>query len=134
MEELIIRYGLEVALISVSAIFVVGCFKLIFKKQFAKIEKGSCKTVYETLSIVVAFGLTALWLAVGKKCFDWAMFGKEGALVYSATKVAYSLYENFKLRDLFQVIGKTVAGIFIKKGTSSKPEEGKDNTKTINVI
>nr|DAH56662.1 MAG TPA: hypothetical protein [Caudoviricetes sp.] len=144
MEELIIRYGAEVSLIAVSAIFLVGCFKLIFKKQFENVEKSSRKTVYETLSIIIAFGLTALWLVIEAKYlggagFTWPMFGKVGASAYGATKVAYSLYENFKLRDLLHVIGKSVVSIFTTKKklttSSGSTQEVTDDTKNkVNVI
>lgn len=138
--DLIVKYGPEVGLVCLVAIFLVGCIKVLFKKQFDKVEKGSRKTVYETLSIVLAFGLTALWMFLkgkywGGDAFNWQVFGAQGGVTYSAVKVGYSLYENFKLRDLFQVIGRACVSIFAKKDTKkTDTKEAEDNEKHVNVI
>ena len=140
MEELVAQYGLEVSLTCLVSIFLVGCFKLIFKKQLEKVEQTSRKTIYEVASIVMSFGLTALWLFLkgkffGGPGFEWEMLGKEGALIYSCTKVTYALYENFKLRDLFQIIGKSVVGLFTKKKEKvEQKKEDEDSTNKVNVI
>lgn len=139
MNELVVKYGPEVCAICVAAIFLVGCMKLIFKKGFDKVEKTARKTVYESLSIVMAFGLTALWLFIKSKYFGgeqltWALFGAQGGVVYVAVKATYALYENFKLRDLLQVMGKGVLSIFTKKKKKEEVKSDEEPENKVNVI
>lgn len=138
MEQLIVKYGPEVGLTCLVAIFLVGCIKVLFKNQFSKIEKASRKTVYETMSIIIAFGLTALWIFLkgkywGGSAFTWEVFASQGAVTYSAVKVGYSLYENFKLRDLVQVVGRAFVSVFSKK-QPKEVEHTEEETKKVNVI
>lgn len=127
------QYGAEVALIAFASIFMVGVFKLILKKPLEKIEKSNRKPIYEALSIIISFGLTAAWLAVRVAWFhmpvdpfSWKLVGEAGVGVYAAMKVMYPLYENFKLRDLLQIAGTWVLSWFKHNKLEAKKEEGKD--------
>lgn len=130
--ELVVIYGAQVSLIGIVAIFLVGCIKIALKKRFEQLDRNACKTIYETLSIVMSFGLTALWMATRGPVFGldsvamtWEAFAKEGALSFAAVKVMYPLYENYRLRDLFKIIGQAVVGIF------KKDKSGSDNDVTV---
>lgn len=129
------QYGLEVSLIAFATIFLVGVFKLILKRPLEKIEKTNRKPIYETLSIVFAFGLTAAWLAVRVAWFhmpvdpfSWKLVAEAGVGVYAAVKVMYPLYENYKLRDLLQIIGRWMLSWFSHKEGSVKPEDEEGNS------
>lgn len=129
------QYGLEVALIAFATIFLVGVFKLILNKPLEKIKKADRKPIYETFSIVFAFGLTAAWLAVRVSWFhmpldpfSWKLVAEAGIGVYAAVKVMYPLYENYKLRDLLQIIGRWVLSWFSHKEASVKPEGEEGNS------
>ena len=128
------QYGVEVALIAFVAIFLVGVFKLILKRPLEKIEKVNRKPIYETLSIVFAFGLTAAWLAVRVawfhmpvEPFSWKLVGEASVGVYTAVKVMYPLYENFRLRDLLQIIGRWMLSWFSHKKIEVKQDKEEGN-------
>lgn len=137
--ELFTKYGIETSIIALAVILLVGCFKVIFKKQIAKLDKSSCKTVYETMSIILSFGLMAAWIFARKawfhiegEDFSWKLLGIQGSCVWGAVKIVYPIYENYKLRDLVQVIGKAIVGLFVKKEKKPEavelPEEKKNTT------
>lgn len=128
------QYGVEVALIAFAAIFLVGVFKIILKRPLEKIEKANRKPIYEALSIVFAFGLTAAWLAVRVAWFhmpvdpfSWKLVGEAGVGVYAAVKVMYPLYENFRLRDLLQIIGRWMLSWFSHKEIEVKQDKEEGN-------
>lgn len=134
--DFILKYGAEVALIAFASIFLVGVIKLVFKKPLEKIEKANRKPIYEALSIVFAYALTTAWLAVRVAWFhmpvdpfSWALVAEKGSIVYVAVKVMYPLYENFKIRDFFHLIGRWVLSWFKKKAdTKTASTEDKNNT------
>ena len=133
--DFILKYGAEVALIAFASIFLVGVVKLIFKKPLEKIEKANRKPIYEALSIVFAYALTSAWLAVRVAWFNmpvdpfsWALVAEKGSVVYVAVKVMYPLYENFKLRDFFHLVGRWVLTWFKKKDKAVKATDDKNNT------
>lgn len=128
------QYGVEVSLIAFAAIFLVGVFKIILKRPLEKIEKANRKPIYEALSIVFAFGLTAAWLAVRVAWFNmpvdpfsWKLVGEAGVGVYAAVKVMYPLYENFRLRDLLQIIGRWMLSWFSRKEIEVKQNKEEGN-------
>ena len=128
------QYGVEVSLIAFAAIFLVGVFKIILKRPLEKIEKVNRKPIYEALSIVFAFGLTAAWLAVRVAWFhmpvdpfSWKLVGEAGVGVYAAVKVMYPLYENFRLRDLLQIIGRWMLSWFSRKEIEVKQNKEEGN-------
>jgi hypothetical protein len=128
------QYGVEVALIAFAAIFLVGVFKIILKRPLEKIEKANRKPIYEALSIVFAFGLTAAWLAVRVAWFhmpvdpfSWKLVGEASVGVYAAVKVMYPLYENFRLRDLLQIIGRWMLSWFSHKKIEVKQNKEEGN-------
>lgn len=128
------QYGVEVSLIAFAAIFLVGVFKIILKRPLEKIEKVNRKPIYEALSIVFAFGLTAAWLAVRVAWFhmpvdpfSWKLVGEAGVGVYAAVKVMYPLYENFRLRDLLQIIGRWMLSWFSRKEIEVKQDKEEGN-------
>lgn len=108
LSELIMTYGLEIAILSILAIMCVGLLKLLFKAQLEKLGKSNSKPIYETASIVFAFLLTAVWMLI-KGVKDIAEISKKAVLVYAAVKVMYPLYENYKLRDLLKLLVGLVA-------------------------
>lgn len=133
--DFILKYGAEVALIAFASIFLVGVIKLVFKKPLEKIEKANRKPIYEALSIVFAYALTTAWLAVRVAWFhmpvdpfSWALVAEKGSIVYIAVKVMYPLYENFKLRDFFQLIGRWVLTWFKKKDKKAVADNKDNNT------
>lgn len=133
--DFMMKYGAEVALIAFASIFLVGVIKLVFKKPFEKIEKANRKPIYEALSIVFAYALTTAWLATRVAWFhmpvdpfSWALVAEKGSIVYIAVKVMYPLYENFKLRDFFQLIGRWVLTWFKKKDKKAVADKKDNNT------
>lgn len=149
IETLFTTYGAEVSILALATIIFVGIIKVVFKKQFDRLEKDNCKPIYESLCIVLAFGFAALWLAVRTPLFgiagddiSWGAVAVEGSMVYACVKVIYPLYENFKLRDFVQLIGGTILSLFLKKdaqgkhqnaqlpkseGKEDKPQDGNSN-------
>ena len=133
----VVKYGAEVALIAFASIFFVGLFKVLLNKPLSKIEKSNRKPLYETLSIVFAYGFTALWIWAKVALFNmpgdpftWALLAEKGSLSYIAVKVMYPLYENYKLRDLVQLIGKGIVSIFKKKKEEPKEVEASESRPT----
>lgn len=133
--DFILKYGAEVALIAFASIFLVGVIKVAFKKPLEKIEKANRKPIYEALSIVFAYALTTAWLAVRVAWFhmpvdpfSWELVAEKGSIVYIAVKVMYPLYENFKLRDFFQLIGRWVLTWFKKKDKKAVADKKDNNT------
>ena len=138
--EIITKYGLEVGLIALVSIFLVGLVKLIFTKPLKKIEKSNRKPLYEVLSMLFAYGLSAAWLAVrvawfglDLPAFSWELVLSTGSMVYVTVKVLYPLYENYKIRDFFQLIGRWVLSWF-KKKTPTKTATAQDTTNSNNNI
>ena len=141
LTEFITKYGLEVAIIGLVTILFVGIFKMVMKKPLSKIEKSNRKPIYEVMSMLFAYGFTALWLWVRVSLFKmncdpitWQLWLQEGATVYVAVKVMYPIYENYKIRDLIQLLGRSIVNIFTKKDKAKKVEnqsQSKDSDKPI---
>ena len=132
--EFINKYGTVPALTGLVVIFLIGCIKLIFKKPLEKIDKANRKPIYEVLSLVFSYGLAALWILVRAKWFgiagdpfSWNGVVITGSSVYVAVKVMYPLYENLRLRDLVQLIGKAFVNLFKKKKKAEVNEDNNDN-------
>lgn len=117
MEVLVLEYGFIVVLAAFLTITLVGLIKVAFKKQLERIEKSNRKVVYEVVSMVivtvVAVILTSTPLGSEPKDYIATIIASYGAM-----KVMYPLYENFKIRDLVQLLGK-----LIKEKTETKEVE-----------
>ena len=107
MEVLVLEYGIEIVVLALMSIALVGALKALFKDQLEKIEKANRKPVYEVTSIVIVAILTSVWVLVGGGGGVEVFVGKILAS-YGAMKVIYPLYENFKVRDLLQLIVKLI--------------------------
>lgn len=105
MEVLVLEYGIEIVVLALAAIAVVGALKSLLHKQLEKIEKANRKPIYEITSIVVVVVLTVVWLLInGGGSIE--LYMTKILASYGAMKVIYPLYENFKVRDLVQLIFK----------------------------
>lgn len=120
------QYGAEVALLAFATIFIVGVLKVIFKKGFASMNSNVKKAIYETVSVVFAYGLTTLWMyakvawfGMSAVPFDWSLTLKAASATLLAVKVMYPVYENYGIRALVRLLGNFVASWFKKK---QKPE------------
>lgn len=105
MEVLVLEYGIEIVVIALVAIMIVGLFKSLLHKQLEKIEKTNRKPIYEITSMVVVLLLAVVWILISGGGTIELYIAKILAS-YGAMKVMYPLYENFKIRDLVQLIGK----------------------------
>ena len=109
---LVLEYGVEVVLIALITILLVGVVKIAFKKQLDKVAKENRKVIYEVASIVIVVLLTVVWVAIsGGGAFE--LYMTKILASYGGMKVMYPLYENFKIRDLVQLIGKLIKEKFI---------------------
>lgn len=141
--SIVIQYGLEIGCVVVTTILLIGCVKVLFRKGLEKISKPNRKPIYETLSIVLSFGLVAAWLAIKPlvglgEAFDYMAVIKLGGASYAAVKVTYPLYENYRIRDLFKAVGNTIIKLLKRQPTKAMSKSGgkavdtkKDNDKTI---
>lgn len=104
---LVLEYGVESVLIALITIVLVGVVKIAFKKQLDKVAKENRKVIYEVASIVIVVLLTVGWVAIrGGGAFE--LYMTKILASYGGMKVMYPLYENFKLRDLLQLIVKLI--------------------------
>lgn len=105
MEVLVLEYGIEIVVLALVAIAAVGALKSLLHKQLEKIEKPNRKPIYEIASMVVVALLTAGWVFThGGGTIE--LYMAKILASYGAMKVIYPLYENFKVRDLVQLIFK----------------------------
>lgn len=105
MEALVLEYGIEIVVLALVSIAVVGALKSLFRKQLEKIEKSNRKPIYEIASMIVVALLTVVWILVsGGGTVE--LYMSKILASYGAMKVMYPLYENFKIRDLVQLIFK----------------------------
>lgn len=112
--SLILEYGLELVLVGLAAILLVGVLKVLFKKQLDKIDKENRKPIYEIASMVfVAIASVVATAIMGGG--DVNVYFARIFASYAMMKVMYPLYENFKIRDLVQLIGKLILEKKIKK-------------------
>jgi hypothetical protein len=104
---LVLEYGVESVLIALITILLVGVVKIAFKNQLDKVAKENRKVIYEVASIVIVVLLTVGWVAIsGGGAFE--LYMTKILASYGGMKVMYPLYENFKIRDLFQLIVKII--------------------------
>ena len=109
---LVLEYGVEVVLISLITIMLVGVVKIAFKNQLDKVAKENRKVIYELVSIAIVVLLTVVWVAIsGGGAFE--LYMTKILAAYGGMKVMYPLYENFKIRDLVQLIGKLIKEKYI---------------------
>lgn len=107
METLVLEYSIEIVLLALVSIAVVGALKSLLHKQLEKIEKANRKPIYEIASMVVVALLTVGWVIThGGGSIE--LYMSKILASYGAMKVMYPLYENFKVRDLVQLIGKLI--------------------------
>lgn len=137
-ETAILQYGLEIALIAMISIFLVGCFKVVFRKLLDKLDKKKRKPIYETLSIIYTYVLAAGWLAIKVKIgwtpeLIWQDFLKLGSISYAVAKIMYPLYENYLLRDLVRAVLASIFNIFTKK-PKEEVKEGEEKTNDVIVL
>lgn len=104
---LVLEYGVESVLIALITILLVGVVKIAFKNQLDKVAKENRKVIYEVASIVIVVLLTVGWVAIsGGGAFE--LYMTKILASYGGMKVMYPLYENFKIRDLLQLIVKII--------------------------
>ena len=150
INEVLMTYGLQSTCVALVVILIIGIIKVIFKKRLDELGSGKTKPIYESLSIILAYGLTASWIALAVYVFhlrddvySWDVCIQEGTVAYAVVKVLYPLYENYHVRDFLAMIGKAIVSIFTKKKASLettsvkatvnetvKPVESKKKTKT----
>ena len=125
-ENVIETYGAEASVIALVVIMLIGFVKMIFKKRLAELGASVTKPIYESMSIILAYGLTALWLVISayqlhmrSTNFVWQDFMSAGSMSYVVVKVIYPLYENYHVRDFVIMIGKTLMSIGSKKNSSA---------------
>lgn len=107
MEVLVLEYGIEIVVIALVAIMMVGLLKSLLRKQLEKIEKANRKPIYEITSMIIVVVLTVVWVLIsGGRTIE--LYIAKILASYGAMKVMYPLYENFKVRDLVQLIGKLI--------------------------
>lgn len=123
------QYGLEITMLAFVTIFIVGIVKISFKDYFTKINKNVKKAIYETVSVVLAYGLTIIWmyakvnwLGINGEEFELITSLKSASATLLAVKVMYPVYENFGIRELFKMFGNFVVSL-IKKEKEEKKEE-----------
>jgi len=121
--NIVLTYGLEASCIALVTIILIGIVKLIFKKGLKDAGSAACKSIYESLSIILAYGLSAAWLALAVNVFhiktielSWQVFLEQGSIAYVVVKVMYPLYENYHIRDLLKLLGNAI----FKHKTTSK--------------
>lgn len=112
------QYGLAATLLGILSIIMTGAVKLFFDKRFEVMAKEKRKAVYEGLSIFWSALLALIYFAVSKGD-GFELYCQEALAVYAVAKVLYPLYENFRLRDLFQFIVSKIE-------QKSRHEEDKD--------
>ena len=122
MEELlkfILSYGYEIVGIALATIFLIGCVKVFGLKKAKGISSGNKKIIYQLLIAVFSFGLTAAWLALAMPLFKlegyiftWEGVLNKGTISMAAVQVMYPVYENLRIRDLVQLVGKLIVYIF----------------------
>ncbi len=105
MEVLVLEYGVEIVVIALVAIMIVGLFKSLLHNQLEKIEKANRKPIYEITSMIVVVILAIVWILIGGGG-TIELYAAKILASYGAMKVMYPLYENFKIRDLVQLIFK----------------------------
>lgn len=105
MEVLVLEYGIEIVLLALISIAVVGVLKSLLHKQLEKIEKANRKPIYEITSMIVVALLTVVWILISGGG-NIELYLSKILASYGAMKVVYPLYENFKVRDLVQLIFK----------------------------
>ena len=102
---LVLEYGIEVVVLAMVSILLVGILKVLFKGQLEKIEKTNRKPIYEIASILIVSLLSVIWILISEGA-GLEIYATKILASYGAMKVMYPLYENFKIRDLVQLIGK----------------------------
>lgn len=128
-------YGLEIALLAFATIFIVGIFKLVFKKGFEKMNSNGKKAIYETLSLVFAYALTTLWMYartawfnISADPFDWMTALKTASVTVIAVKAMYPVYENYGIRALLRLVGNFILSWFKKKDSTTVEDKSSDSS------
>lgn len=126
LEGFVVEYGLELTILAFIIIMLIGVLKIAGKKLLDKVTKENRKPIYEATTIVLVVLLVVLWIAIEPSIYGGAMLWKEflarALALYSLVKVMYPIYENFKLRDLVQLLGKMIIS---KAEEKKKLKEGK---------
>ena len=102
---LVLEYGFEVVLIALLSILLVGVMKVAFKSKLERVDKANRKAIYEIASMLAVVLLTVGWILISGGAASNEYILKIMS-AYGAMKVMYPLYENFRVRDLVQLIGK----------------------------
>ncbi len=126
LEGFVVEYGLELTILAFIIIMLIGVLKIAGKKLLDKVTKENRKPIYEATTIVLVILLVVLWIVMESSIYGGAMLWKEflarALALYSLVKVMYPIYENFKLRDLVQLLGKMIIS---KAEEKKKLKEGK---------
>ncbi len=97
------QYGLAATLLGILSIIMTGAVKVFFGGRFEVMAKEKRKAVYEGISIAWSALLALIYFVVSKSS-GFELYCQEALAVYAVAKVLYPLYENFRVRDLFQFI------------------------------
>ena len=134
------QYGIEITGLAFTTIFMVGVIKLVFKKPLAKVDKNGRKAIYEVTSMILMYGLTALWIYarvawfhISDAAFDMNLVIKTAGTAYVVVKVMYPLYENLGLRQLLRILGNFVLS-WSKKKEEKETENKDDNSNSSTVV
>lgn len=132
------QYGIEIAGLAFATIFMVGVIKLMFKKPLEKVDKNGRKAMYEVISMILVYGLTALWIYarvawfhISDVAFDMDLVIKTAGTAYVVVKVMYPLYENLGLRQLLRILGNFVLSWFKKKENEVENKDDNSNSSTV---
>ena len=112
LESLVGKFGLPVFIISIITIFIIGALK--YFGVFNKIEnKDIKKTIYYGLSILLSFGITALYYAIfGLQFTNYIAFCLKAS---PCTTLIYAMYEHFHIRDFVKFIGTFIVSKVAKE-------------------
>lgn len=107
---IVTKYGISALIIACITIFLIGILK--YFNVFGKVPKDNRKPIYYVLNYVFVFAITAAYYGIFKLNFnDYVAYA---FVVASAVNLLYPIYENLKLRDLFQIIGNFIVKVVAK--------------------
>lgn len=113
--------GVATTVISLIAIFLVGCIKMIpaVKNLGTEVRKA----LYQGLNIVIAAALSVFYMLVIVKG-GWNMdMLRFAVIVVAEVNMLYPLYENLGLRQLVRKIGETLYNLLFKKDAKKQVEK-----------
>lgn len=112
--------GVATTVISLIAIFLVGCIKLI--PAVKNLGEQVRKALYQGLNIVIAAALSIVYtLVIAKGGWNMDML-RFAIIVVAEVNMLYPLYENLGLRQLVRKIGGVIYNLLFKKDAKKQVE------------